>query len=70
MPAGGYSFKVTFDLLKRVDLVIGLRVNTEKQATGLDLSQLGERGWSPTAPLQSEVHDATRTICEVFLSRL
>ena len=43
--AGLYSFVVTFTILKLVDLVIGLRVNTEEEEIGLDLSQHGERGY-------------------------
>jgi Amt family ammonium transporter len=43
--AGGYSFVVTFVILKLVDLVIGLRVSSEEEEVGLDLSQHGERGY-------------------------
>jgi ammonium transporter, Amt family len=43
--AGGYSFVVTFVILKLVDLVIGLRVSTEEEEVGLDLTQHGERGY-------------------------
>ncbi len=43
--AGTYSFVVTFAILKLVDLVIGLRVDTEAEEIGLDLSQHGERGY-------------------------
>jgi len=43
--AGSYSFVVTFGLLKLVDAVVGLRVTTEEEEVGLDLSQHGERGY-------------------------
>jgi Amt family ammonium transporter len=43
--AGGYSFAVTFGLLKLVDRVIGLRVSADDEELGLDLSQHGERGY-------------------------
>ncbi|WP_422927912.1 ammonium transporter [Singulisphaera sp. PoT] len=45
LAAGTYSFIVTFILLKLVDLVIGLRVDTEQEEVGLDLTQHGERGY-------------------------
>ena len=43
--AAAYSFAVTFVILKLVDLVIGLRVSTEEEEVGLDLTQHGERGY-------------------------
>src|SRR5205823_281571 len=43
--AGAYSFVVTFVILKLVDLVIGLRVSTDDEEVGLDLTQHGERGY-------------------------
>ncbi len=43
--AGGYSFITTFVILKLVDAVIGLRVTTEEEEVGLDLTQHGERGY-------------------------
>jgi Amt family ammonium transporter len=43
--AGLYSFIVTFVILKLVDAVIGLRVTTEEEEVGLDLTQHGERGY-------------------------
>ena len=43
--AGAYSFVVTFVILKLVDLVIGLRVSTDEEEIGLDLTQHGERGY-------------------------
>ena len=43
--AAAYSFAVTFVLLKGIDLVIGLRVTTEEEEIGLDLTQHGERGY-------------------------
>ena len=43
--AFSYSFVMTFVILKVVDLTIGLRVTTEEEETGLDLTQHGERGY-------------------------
>jgi Amt family ammonium transporter len=40
-----YSFTVTFILLKLVDALVGLRVTTEEEEVGLDLTQHGERGY-------------------------
>ena len=45
LAAAAYSFAVTFVLLKIVDLTIGLRVTTDQEEIGLDLSQHGERGY-------------------------
>jgi Amt family ammonium transporter len=41
----GYSFAVTFALLKLLDLTLGLRVSAEEEQMGLDVSQHGERGY-------------------------
>ncbi len=43
--AAGYSFVVSFGLLKLVDALVGLRVNTDEEELGLDLTQHGERGY-------------------------
>jgi Amt family ammonium transporter len=43
--AGAYSFVLTFGLLKLVDATIGLRVSSEEEEVGLDLTQHGERGY-------------------------
>ncbi len=43
--AFAYSFTVTFALLKVVDALVGLRVSTEEEEIGLDLTQHGERGY-------------------------
>src|SRR5438270_9074048 len=43
--AAAYSFIATFVLLKLVDAVVGLRVSTEEEEVGLDLTQHGERGY-------------------------
>lgn len=45
LAAAAYSGIVTVGVLKVVDLVIGLRVSTEFEEIGLDLSQHGERGY-------------------------
>jgi ammonium transporter, Amt family len=42
-----YSFGMTFILLKVVDLVCGLRLEDEDERKGLDISQHGERGYTP-----------------------
>jgi Amt family ammonium transporter len=41
----GYSFGVTFLLLKLVDVTIGLRVSEEDERTGLDLAAHGEAAY-------------------------
>ncbi|MNC80585.1 Ammonia channel precursor [compost metagenome] len=38
-----YSAVVTFILLKIIDVVIGIRVESDDERMGLDLSQHGER---------------------------
>ena len=43
--AAGYSFCVTFVILKIVDLTLGLRVSSDEEEIGLDLTQHGERGY-------------------------
>ncbi len=43
--AAGYSFVVSFGLLKLVDVLVGLRVTPEEEDLGLDLTQHGERGY-------------------------
>jgi Amt family ammonium transporter len=43
--AVAYSFIVSFALLKLVDATIGLRVTSEEEEAGLDLTQHGERGY-------------------------
>jgi Amt family ammonium transporter len=44
--AWGLAAVGTLVLLKVVDLTIGLRVSTEDEVTGLDLTQHGEEGYS------------------------
>ena len=41
----GYSFVMTFAILKVLDLVLGLRVSEEDEVIGLDASQHGERAY-------------------------
>jgi ammonium transporter, Amt family len=43
--AFAYSFCATFILLKVVNALVGLRVTTEEEEVGLDLTQHGERGY-------------------------
>ena len=45
MAAAGYSFVVSFGLLKLVDVLVGLRVTPDEEDIGLDLTQHGERGY-------------------------
>jgi Amt family ammonium transporter len=42
----GYSFGVTFILLKVLDWTVGLRLGEEEEDRGLDLSQHNERGYN------------------------
>jgi Amt family ammonium transporter len=44
--AVAYCFIVTLIILKVLDLTLGLRVNDDNEAEGLDLSQHGERSYS------------------------
>jgi len=44
--AWGYSFAVSFILLKILDKVMGLRVSEDDESVGLDLSQHGEAGYT------------------------
>jgi ammonium transporter, Amt family len=41
-----YSFVVSFVILKALDAVIGLRIESEQETEGLDISQHGEAGYS------------------------
>ncbi len=41
----GYSFVVTFALLKVLDMTMGLRVSEDEETAGLDSSQHGERAY-------------------------
>ena len=43
---GGYSFVVTFILLKVLDLTMGLRVSEQEEELGLDITQHGERAYT------------------------
>ena len=40
-----YTAILTYIILKLVDLLVGLRVDTEEETYGLDLSQHDERGY-------------------------
>ena len=42
----GYSFVMTFVLLKVLDKVMGLRVSLDEELAGLDASQHGERAYT------------------------
>jgi len=43
---GGYSFVMTFAILKVLDWVMGLRVSEEEELIGVDVSQHGERAYA------------------------
>ena len=43
---GIYSFVVSLIILKIIDKIIGLRVDTESEVSGLDISQHGESGYT------------------------
>jgi len=43
----GYSFIVTFVILKVLDFVWGIRVSEEEEDLGLDVTQHGERAYTP-----------------------
>ena len=61
MAAFAYSFIVTFVLLKLVDALVGLRVTTEEEEIGLDLTQHGERGYiMGIGELMGGVHEEHR----------
>jgi len=42
----GYSFVLTFIILKVLDVVMGLRVSEEEELVGIDVAQHGERGYA------------------------
>jgi Amt family ammonium transporter len=44
--AWGYSFVMTFAILKVLNLVMGLRVSHEEELVGVDVSQHGERAYA------------------------
>jgi Amt family ammonium transporter len=46
LAASTYAFGMTWVILKVLDWVIGLRVSTDDEVEGLDLSQHGESGYS------------------------
>ena len=41
-----YSVVVTFVVLKVIDVVVGLRVDTEAEVRGLDLAEHSEAGYT------------------------
>jgi Amt family ammonium transporter len=43
---GGFSFAVTFILLKVLDIVVGIRVSEDEEELGLDVTQHGERAYT------------------------
>jgi Amt family ammonium transporter len=43
--AAGYSFAVTFGVLKLIDATVGLRVTAEDEAVGLDLTEHAETAY-------------------------
>jgi len=53
----GFSFVMTFGILKGLDLVMGLRVSHEEELVGVDVSQHGERAYAEA--LQSSLEPLT-----------
>jgi Amt family ammonium transporter len=43
---GGYSFIMTFILLKVIDLTLGIRLSEDEEELGLDVTQHGERAYT------------------------
>ena len=43
---GGYSFVVTFVILKLLDLIFGVRVTEDEEELGIDITQHGERAYT------------------------
>jgi Amt family ammonium transporter len=43
---GGYSFIVTFVILKALDIIVGIRVSEDEEEIGLDITQHGERAYT------------------------
>ena len=41
----GYSFVLTYGILKVLDMLFGLRVSDEEEQVGVDASEHGERGY-------------------------
>jgi len=68
--AAGYSFVVTFGLLKLVDATIGLRVSEDEEEIGLDLSQHGERGYIMGANELGGLHEVNQPSTPPPLSSL
>jgi Amt family ammonium transporter len=50
----GYSFVMTFVILKVLDLVMGLRVSHDEELVGVDVSQHGERAYAEVLPSSIE----------------
>ena len=50
----GFSFVMTFGILKALDLVMGLRVSHEEELVGVDMSQHGERAYAELLPSSME----------------
>jgi len=50
----GFSFVMTFGILKALDLVMGLRVSHEEELVGVDMSQHGERAYAELVPSSIE----------------
>ncbi len=46
MAVGGYSFVITFILLKVLDVTMGIRVSEDDEELGLDVTQHGERAYT------------------------
>jgi len=53
---GVYAFAVSFALAKAIDRVIGFRISTEDEATGVDLTQHAETAYAEGAQGHSQLH--------------
>ncbi len=51
-----YAFAVSFLLAKAIDRVIGFRISTEDEATGVDLTQHAETAYAEGAQSHSQLH--------------
>jgi Amt family ammonium transporter len=66
----GYSFAVTFVILKVLDLAIGLRVSEEEEVIGVDISQHGERAYAEplgAAGVMSTTNSSLEPISDSFV---
>jgi Amt family ammonium transporter len=68
--AATYSFVLTFVILKLIDATIGLRVTSDEEEIGLDLSQHGERGYIMGAGELLGLHESSESVALPPLSSM